>query len=159
MKLSILFLSFFFSRSSCSTKYTSVQNPERLENILKKSDAPIFSRSSTLTVPHDLNSHVPAMLSVFYSVPQIQSAFYEEANLILEQFDTSDWMRVMKSSIIVSTALVFAHMRVFPESLDLSFYFEALKNELGRDMEDVLIMFRVQQNIPRCKIQKDWKTF
>ena len=96
---------------------------------------PIFSRASSL-VADPSHSFISTVLNLFYSVPKIQKAFYAEADAILSTCpDEESRKEKLKTSLIVATAGVFAHMRMANEPLRLdSFYLDALRSAYGESL-------------------------
>ena len=94
---------------------------------------PLFSRTSSFIIEPE-NSYLTTILNIFYNVPKIQEAFYTEADTILSACqDTKCRKMQVKSSLIVSTAVVFAHMRMSKEPLSLNkFNYEALIDSWAR---------------------------
>lgn len=104
---------------------------------------PIFSRKSPLFLRYSKNSYVTAMISVLYTVPELQAAFYSEANtLLLSKSSVEEQMECLKTSTKASSAIVLARMRMYPTPIYLDFYMEALKVELKREINDQFIIFR-----------------
>lgn len=102
------------------------KSPSRAKLLIDRESNPIFSRKYKLITKPGL-SLVASFLSNLYSIPKIQAAFYFEANLLLSKFSNpADQISAVKTSLIISTALIFTHMRLSRNPLDLDPFYNNL---------------------------------
>lgn len=136
----LLFNSFllFLALSTVSNTATNLSSFKSSKKSVSFSIEPLYSRTCGLA-PEPTNSYLTSLLSIYYSIPKIQEAFYLEASLILYNCTDSESSKkeLAKSSLIVATAVLFAHMRMGKRPLNLDdYYYDACTRELGFNIKN-----------------------
>lgn len=93
---------------------------------------PLFSRGFKIVADSN-SSHLLATLNLLYSIPKMQEIIYIEADKIISACPENECRKgLVKNSLIVSTAVALAHMRLSNEPLNLNDFFQdSLSAALG----------------------------
>ena len=159
-----------YSLTWCETVLTSpTQAPQPAKDPVNI-DIPLFSRGFNIVADSN-NSHLLATLNLLYSIPKMQEIIYTEADKIISACPENECRKdLVKNSLIVSTAVALAHMRLSNEPLNLNdFYQDSLSAALGPPSSTaVLSSFQsfskvFQANAPDSlrftNIRREWKVF
>lgn len=142
MKISVLgFIFLVWSGRIFTTSQRPTESEDPPTTCETLASVPIFPRTWGL-VADPSNSFAISVLNMLYSIPRFQEAVYAEADVILSACDLKETRQEMlKTSMVVATAVVFAHLRMGLEPLDLApFFYEACQNAFGKPIKDRLIM-------------------
>lgn len=142
MKSSVLgFIILVWSGRIFTTSTSQPQSEDPPVTCETFASVPIFPRTWGL-VADPSNSFAISVLNMLYSIPRFQEAVYAEADVILSTCDLNETRQEMlKTSIVVATAVVFAHLRMGLEPLDLgTFFYEACQNAFGKPIKDRFVL-------------------